>query len=444
MTGIAVPRKKKNNASEEKQEEVKQEIKDEEIKNEENNDVEMKQEEVKEETNVEETERDEAMQEEESDEPRPVACLTDEDKTVFFTKKAVSDLTSWVLSGNVAKFSIPEQADGFDLIRFPWASEDSSKEYFRNWILKQKQTCRMEDILPGDWFSQKSGELQKAIAEWTSKQKEYEQREAAPKQEAADERAGEDAEGSPAQKKYTEEVTDVFSVEDVCNTSSSSPLFAKFTWEDWALLTLRAELHLMLHSFKKDAGDPERVGIHEQNLIYYYGKYFKKSFSFKNYGVDDTKGLVALIKDTVAIGENEVLQTQLGEDLENFSMFVKLTEAGRRDRIKSIESGDESARLHFTRPDANPPPPPPEQQWKGGGFKAGGFKGGGFKAGDDKGFKGGYHKGGFKSDDKGFKGGFHKGGFSGGPKGFDKGFSGGKGFSVFNKGGFPGKGCFGK
>lgn len=432
----------KNTLSEEKQEEVKQEIKDEEVKKEEQHDVEMKVEEVKEERDAMETKPDEAMKEEQPDEPRPVVSLTDQDKKVFFAKKAVSDLTSRVLSEHLTKFSIPEQSGGFDLMRFPWASEGSSKEYFHNWILKQKLFCRIEEIVPGEWFSQKSGELQKALAGWSSRQKEFEQRGATPRQEAADEGEGKDAEETPAEKKPLQEVTDVFAVEDVCNTSTGSPLFAEFSWEDWALVTLRADLHLMLHSFKKDAGDPERLCIHERNLSFYYNKYFKKPLSVRNYGVDDNNGLVALIKDTVAIGENQVLQPQLGEELESFDMFVKLTEECRRDRIKRLDSGDEAARLHFTRPGANPPPPPPEQHGKGGGFKGGGFKG------DDKGFKGGFKgdrfKGGFKGDDKGFKGGCHKGGFLGGHKGFDKGFPAGKGFGGFNKGGFAGKGCYGK
>eukprot|EP00930_Biecheleria_cincta_P085389 TRINITY_DN74781_c0_g1_i1.p1 TRINITY_DN74781_c0_g1~~TRINITY_DN74781_c0_g1_i1.p1 ORF type:complete len:934 (-),score=226.17 TRINITY_DN74781_c0_g1_i1:110-2860(-) len=429
----------------EKEEEVKQESKNEEVKKEEQNDVDMKVE-VKEETDAAETYSGEAMREEEPDEPRPVAFLTDEEKNAFFKKRAVSDLTSWVMSEHVSKFSIPEQSDGFDLMRFPWASEESSRKYFHSWILKQKLICRIENIVPGEWFSQKFGELQKALAGWSSRQKECEQSRATPRQEAADGKEGEDAVGTPAEKKPTQEVTDVFAVEDVCNTSSGSPLFAEFSWEDWALLTLRAELHLMLHSFKKDASDPERAGIHEQNLVFYYSKYFKKSFSVKNYGVDDNNGLVALVKDTLTIAENQVLQPLLGEELESFDIFVKMTEECRRDRIKRLDSGDEAARLHFTRPDTSPPPPPPEQHWKGGGFKGGGFKG------DDRGFKGGFKgerfKGGFKGDDKGFKGGCHKGGFPGGHKGFDKGFSAGKCFGGFNggfnKGGFMGKGCYGK
>ncbi|CAE7889930.1 unnamed protein product, partial [Symbiodinium sp. KB8] len=45
---------------------------------------------------------------EEPEEPRPVATLTDEEKAIFFTPKAATDLTSWTLGGHFAKFCLPD------------------------------------------------------------------------------------------------------------------------------------------------------------------------------------------------------------------------------------------------------------------------------------------------------------------------------------------------
>eukprot|EP00913_Durusdinium_trenchii_P012069 g11337.t1 len=128
-------------------------------------------------------------------------------------------------------------------------------------------------------------------------------------------------------KEEKKDVEDVFAVEDICNTAAGEPLFAKFTFEDWALLSLRLELHLLVHSFRRDANDPERIGIHESHLPFYYNKYYKKTFNVKHYGA------------------------VLSEDVENFDIFVKLTEAARRDRMQKLENGDESARLRFARPE---------------------------------------------------------------------------------------------
>ena len=55
--------------------------------------------------------------------------------------------------------------------------------------------------------------------------------------------------------------------------------------------------------------------------------------------------LVDLIKDTVAVNSsNQVLETQLKDDTENFDMIVKLTEDARRRRQRRIDAGEETAR----------------------------------------------------------------------------------------------------
>ncbi|CAE7603787.1 Herc2 [Symbiodinium necroappetens] len=243
------------------------------------------------------------------------------------------------------------------------------------------------------------------------------------------------------------------SVQDVCNVRNDTPLFALFTFEDWVLVNLRAELSLLTLAFLQDAADPERVGIHESNLGFYYQKYFKKSLLPKQYGMNTNMELVEkLVKDTVDIAaDTQVLTSKrTQEELGDFSILVKLTEAARRDRQRKLDSGDESVRLQLDV-QAHMPPPPPQQQmvphYQGGG---GGFKGYGNNYGMDKGgYKG--DKGGFKGykGDRGFKGGFKgDGGYGkdfgkdGYHRAFDKGKKGGdnKGYGKKGKDGKPGKG----
>ena len=68
------------------------------------------------------------------------------------------------------------------------------------------------------------------------------------------------------------------------------------------LLSVRFELHLLAHAFKKDVNDPESQFFVGNYLALYYNKYFKKAFNVKMFGVKDSAGLVDFIKDTVKIG----------------------------------------------------------------------------------------------------------------------------------------------
>eukprot|EP00913_Durusdinium_trenchii_P003163 g2924.t1 len=110
-------------------------------------------------TEAKETKPPEKKAEEPPEEPRPVVTLSEEEKAICFKQKATSDLTSWTLGGHFTRFSLPEADEGFDEIRY---------EYLHKWIIKNKILCRMEDILPSDWFHSKAAEWQKVLADWHS------------------------------------------------------------------------------------------------------------------------------------------------------------------------------------------------------------------------------------------------------------------------------------
>eukprot|EP00930_Biecheleria_cincta_P068818 TRINITY_DN56642_c0_g1_i1.p1 TRINITY_DN56642_c0_g1~~TRINITY_DN56642_c0_g1_i1.p1 ORF type:complete len:1014 (+),score=321.33 TRINITY_DN56642_c0_g1_i1:73-3042(+) len=146
---------------------------------------------------------------------------------------------------------------------------------------------------------------------------------------------------------------DVFAIDDVTDIGTGEPLFCNFTFEDWAMLSLRFEIHLLAHSFLHDCGDKERAGIYPDHLLFYYNRYYKKGLNPKNYGVDGVEDLLSLIKDTAVICGPKVVESQLTDELESNDIFVKLTEESRRDRQRRIDAGEEGAALKFAgRPDS--------------------------------------------------------------------------------------------
>ena len=143
--------------------------------------------------------------------------------------------------------------------------------------------------------------------------------------EAGDEDAAKALEEKFAQDTAPVEVNfddlDVFAVEDVMDLGNCMPLFANFVYEDWTLLTLRAELHLLLHSFKKDLDDPDRPGFVEAHLAYYYQKYFKKSWNFGQYGLAKFTDLLDIMKDALTVDStSNFLQAMCTSDCIRFSV----------------------------------------------------------------------------------------------------------------------------
>lgn len=295
-----------------------------------------------------EEQKDEEMkaeeeEEEEATEPEK-AELTDEEKKLRFRPKTdgFSDLTPGVLNTFFGKFSIPDKSEGFADVRFEWQNEAKSKAYLKKWVLERKRTSRMEELTPSQWFKEKSSEWQKLFQEWQTKQKAFKATPAGKKMDEhkTDEEKAEDKSGD----------VNVSSVEDVCDVGGGVPLFARFNMEDWALLQLRFELYLLQRAFKHDVDDEDRVGIIDEHLAFYYSKYWRKSLSPKNFGVETNAALLDFIKDTVTVthDDNKVLASPLSDDVDELGSFLKLTEEKRRERQRRIDAGDETAKLKFS------------------------------------------------------------------------------------------------
>merc|ERR1712194_288233 len=89
---------------------------------------------------------------------------------------------------------------------------------------------------------------------------------------------------------------------------------------------------------------------------------------------DSFKDLAALVKDTMFVTEQQVLEAMLDDEMENFQVFVKLTEEDRRERNLRLDLGEAGAKLKISHQGnqhhGN------QKNWQQGGQKPWGQQGG--------------------------------------------------------------------
>ena len=144
-------------------------------------------------------------------------------------------------------------------------------------------------------------------------------------------------------------VQDVSLFSDVMDTGLFEPLCSKSSYEDWALLSIRYELHLLMHALRQNRHVHAQTTLPQAHLAAHYNKYFGKEFKISNYGFKGVSELAEVIKDTVLIegdGECACLAPQLTENI-SFEHLVKLTEVQRRDQSNRIDAGDDYVPLKF-------------------------------------------------------------------------------------------------
>merc|ERR1740121_506506 len=296
----------------------------------------------------------------------------------------------------------------------------------------------------------------------------------------------EDGEAPPEKKESEEVVTvveeeedatidldmdglDVYAVEDVLDIGNGAPLMADFEYEDWALLSLRFELHLLVQAFKHDLADPERTAFHESHTPFYYNKYFRKPFNVKSYGVESLAQLVPHLEDTLEIEQKRSTLESLLEEDTPMDCFVRLTEGDRQERQRLKDAGEVTESLKFPKSGSAAPMKgygkgdqqpyggyggkSQGKQWQSQGgnsygnarssYGQGGGYGGHGKDGKDgnDGHKGGRYGGGGYSGDKGGGGGYG-GDKGGGGYGYGGGGKGGESYAQ-GKGGGYGKSAYG-
>jgi len=326
-----------------------------------------------EETKEEESKEEEETKEEAKGDEEIVVELTDEEKVLTSRKLPNPDITDTVLAKSYAGFSLPSKDEGFDEITFHWQAEGEAAKVLKDWVFAKKLIQRVDDLKPGESFKEAWSQWQKSLQQWRklasdwkdpSKRKALLAKRAEAKKKEAEEKGDEAPKEDP---EIDMEELDVFAVEDVCDIGNGEPLFADFAYEDWFLLSTRYEIHLLLHSFKKDLSDPDRPSFAEKDLAFYYNRYFRKAFNLKNYNAKDLAELVELINDTLAVNkETSFLEPVVGED-SPITKFVQFTEENRRDRQRRMDAGDETAELKLPRQAPAPPArQPPSGSNQGG------------------------------------------------------------------------------
>eukprot|EP00927_Polykrikos_kofoidii_P041705 TRINITY_DN3554_c0_g1_i1.p1 TRINITY_DN3554_c0_g1~~TRINITY_DN3554_c0_g1_i1.p1 ORF type:complete len:1021 (+),score=227.83 TRINITY_DN3554_c0_g1_i1:220-3063(+) len=359
-------------------------------------------------------------------EEQPVT-LDDEEKALVHRKSPTSDIASSLLKHCFASFSLPTEEEGFDEIRYAWQDSETCAKELKSWILEQKKTQRIEDLQPSDWFTDHYDDWQKSLQEWrrlqmssranalqhqSSKRKDSpsniegekdrdmrrerkdakhsqngegknddekndDERKDSEGEHDCDERQNSDgkqnegkedvaADDSAKQEKLVEideDALNVFEVENINDIGNGRPLYAHFTYEDWMLLSLRFELHLLVHAFSRDVDDPDRPSFHQSHLNFYFDKYYKRAFSIDSFGCTTLEELVALIKETIVIDKTSSFVNSLCASDMPHEKFVRVVEEHRRDRQRCIDAGDETARLRFSRP------APPAQGAQSGRFQ---------------------------------------------------------------------------
>lgn len=326
----------------------------------------------------------------------PTAELTDAEQRDWFKKQsATADVAPFAMNQVVLKASLPDDREGFDEIVYGWRQADEALAHLKQWVQERKVNTRVEDLQPSDWFREKWQAWQKDLQAWHVRHMEYKDpkkratiinaAKASAKESTAkvdgddiglpeEQNGGHKAEQEDMQQDTMEdtmdplellkeellkEELDVFGVDDVCDIGRGEPLFAAFAFEDWALLSLRFEVHLLVHAFRKDCNDPERTGISPEHIAFYYNKYYKKGLNPKSYGVSTVEDLLALINDTVVLC-GKVVDSQLVDELDMNDIFVALTEESRRFRQRRID-GDASARFGAATPGSPLGAPAPER-----------------------------------------------------------------------------------
>eukprot|EP00932_Pfiesteria_piscicida_P021975 SRR837773.8748.p1 GENE.SRR837773.8748~~SRR837773.8748.p1 ORF type:complete len:807 (-),score=339.40 SRR837773.8748:79-2499(-) len=318
-------------------------------------------------------EGEEEAAEEKAEEPAAaeeelVVELTDEEKALWYRKGAVADMSETAVSKHFMNFTLPGKEEGFDEITYEWQSQDAAEKLMKDWIFAKKLTQRVETVQPGQFFKDAWAEWVKTVPQWKKLQgqwKDPNQRKAllAKRLEAKKKAAEEKGEPAPSDEpvELDADSLDVATVDDVADIGNGEPLFAHFAYEDWALLSARYEMHLLLHSFKKDVDDPDRQSFTEKDLGFYYQRYIKKSWSLRAFAADSIDKFVELIQDTLRLEEKSgFLQPVLPEDATPAQM-VRLAEQHRRERQRRMDAGDESAELKFPRGGGAAPPANPRQ-----------------------------------------------------------------------------------
>merc|ERR1712176_310322 len=78
-----------------------------------------------------------------------------------------------VFNTSFQKFSLPTKDEGFDTIKYQWSPEAECEGIIKKYVLAKKNTTRVEDLKPSQWFKEKKLQWDKAFGEYKHKQNEW-------------------------------------------------------------------------------------------------------------------------------------------------------------------------------------------------------------------------------------------------------------------------------
>lgn len=298
---------------------------------------------------------------EEDEEPSAEVELSPEQRKAWFRNPGlISDMTSSALSASISKFALPDDTEFFDDIEYAWQNKPKCEEYLEQWVQDRRLHTRIDDLKPSGWFKVKHQEWLKDFGQWKVKNS-FRKLAATAKGITPDTAQENNLSGiekrdlgieefeddrlKGAEMLVNEEVEkmnfDVFDVKDIFDLGGSKgTLFGRFAIQDWALLSLRFELYLLVHAFRKDCPHADRPGFPVEHLAFYYQKYFERPLNLKIYSTDNIEDLLELIQNTVFVrNPGKILDTHLDADLETNDIFAKLAEHGRRWRQLRVDVG---------------------------------------------------------------------------------------------------------
>eukprot|EP00746_Dinoflagellata_sp_MGD_P165898 gnl/MRDRNA2_/MRDRNA2_95445_c0_seq1.p1 gnl/MRDRNA2_/MRDRNA2_95445_c0~~gnl/MRDRNA2_/MRDRNA2_95445_c0_seq1.p1 ORF type:complete len:893 (+),score=243.52 gnl/MRDRNA2_/MRDRNA2_95445_c0_seq1:103-2679(+) len=289
---------------------------------------------------------------------RPKVELTEEEKQVKLSQSDIPDMSVAAVSKLFADFSLPDKSEGFDEVRFLWAKAGAAEPHLKDWVLQKKLSQPVEGIKPGEFFEKKKKEWFELTSPLRKRQQEFKTKGKVVIPAPAKKEGEEDPPPKEVNEEDPEEIA-LGPIEDINDVNGKGyPAYALFALEDWELMNLRFELHLLVHAFKHDVNDLDRPGVTSEHFAHYYSSYYKKNFNLKAYGCSELKDLIKHVKDCILIsGKHNALESKHGEDTPLIH-FIKATEENRRERQRRVDAGDETAQIKFSPALANQPRQP--------------------------------------------------------------------------------------
>merc|ERR1711937_1073162 len=210
--------------------------------------------------------------------------LTAEEKKLTFRKLAHPDMTTSNLASAFGSFTLPSKAEGFQEIKFVWSKQPDCEKKLKSWEMTKK----------AKEFTSKKPEKKEEKKEEVKEEEKKEEGEEVKEEETKEE-------SKEVKKEEEEPEPDIWECSDIQDADGKGrPLYALFQNEDWALVILRYDLHLLVHAWEVDVNDDERPGILEEHLNFYYNKYYKRTFNTTYFGCKTLEELLDLIKGTLS------------------------------------------------------------------------------------------------------------------------------------------------